>query len=153
MANKKALIVLFLLIVATVGFLVWEYHDRLGPQLSEAQKVAISAACDDASIGPVNWDAGDGHAGSVRYYGNYKGYDVFLLFEEPGVTDWEPWEPYYTIMQSGGLKFYAYKDGAIRTVEQLVEDGTFGDDELEKILKQHNHRRYVYTPGWRMEAC
>jgi len=155
MLKKIALIVLCLVLVAAVGLVAYNYYDRLGPQLSAEQKEAISAACAEAGIAPVNWDAEDREAGAVRYYGTFKGYEVFFLFKGSGA---DAWEPYYsfgiveTIIPTGGRDFYAYKDGKICTVKQLVEAGTFAYEDLEGILKQHNHRRYKFY-GTEMELC
>ena len=154
--KKIALMVLCLVLVAAFGLFCYNryksnyerYYDFLGPQLSEEQKETISAACAEAGITPVNWEAEDWKAGAVRYYGNFKGYDVIFLFPE-SITR-EPDYYFFGIAVAkipyGGCEFYAYKDGKVCTVMQLVEEGTFVYDDLADILKQHNHRRYDNYP-------
>ena len=71
----------------------------------------------------------DGHV--LSYNGDSGRYEPFNVLPEDGAVNMPP---------------YAYKDGKVCTVMQLVEEGTFVYDDLADILKQHNHRRYDNYP-------
>ena len=143
MKKKIALIALCLLVIAAIGLVIYYYYDRLGPQLSKDQKEAIGAACTEADIAPVNFEAKDRTPGAVRYYGNYEGYDVFLLFPEnfevgSNVLICLGNREFYCPVDD--CKFYAYKENTVYSVKDLYSSNVFSNEVIEKLWLRH--RKY-----------
>lgn len=138
---KKISVFLVLALVIGALLVVAFWDDITAPRLDAATKQLISEACTEQGIGPVNWGVEGHESGEVRYYGNFDGYDVFLLYPEDCRYNGDHflYLSYTTVrIAVKGCELYAYKDGEVNTVLKLYEDGLLSRDVMQKICDQHH---------------
>ena len=151
MFKKIAIILVLVLVIGAL--LIAAFWDEIHkPRLNSTRKQQISEACAKQGIAPVNWNVEGHESGAVRYYGNFDGYDVFLLYPEDCRYNGDHflYLGYTTVrIAVKGCELYAYKDGEVNTVLKLYEDGLLSRDAMQKICDQHQEFDNVKEiEGW-----
>ena len=139
MKKKIALIVLCLFVAVAIGLVIYLNPNVQKLKCSETQMQAISEACANYGIGPLNWNAENHAPGTVRYYGQYDNYDVFLLIPQDQTMRYGHIciGAYSFYLPFEGCRIYTHKDGKVGELEDLYAKGVFSDDIIQKILSQH----------------
>lgn len=116
------------------------------PSLSESKKQKIDEAWNAKYNAHIQWNdpvprATDG----MRYYGTYDGYDILYLSGQ---------ELWASGIQIGNNSFcsltdfvlYAHKDGEIRRLSGVYNDGLIGDESIAKVGKVHQeYSQLIYS--------
>ncbi len=88
---------------------------------------------------PIDWEAEYGEPGSIRYYGNYDGYDVFCLLPVNVIEDYRGTTHIDDVdfRIYVGSTFGACKDGKYTLLSLLYNSFVIGHDSLLRIAEAH----------------